>query len=189
MLKIKKILLIIAITLCIFQLVVLATAIDIGESASDRGSSDADYTDINVGNPANESGTITSIEIWANTNLDAGVEVATFFLVSGTNFSTRDSVTLGNVTAGSKQTFTEDSDTNPIALEVEAGDYIGVYFSDGAIEYDSSGFSGVWAVSGDKIPCTNQEFTLYGGDAVSVYATGATAEEGGTSIMFTFSSF
>jgi len=162
------------------------TAIDMGSGATDRGTSDADYTNINKGNPANATGTITSIEIWSNTNLDNGAKIATFFLVSGTNFSTRDSVTIGAVTSGSKQTFTTDSSSNAIALEVESGDYIGIYFSDGAIEYDNSGCSGVWSTTGDKIPCTDQSFTLYSDDAVSVYATGATVEVGAkdNAIMF-----
>ena len=51
-------------------------------------------------NPANGSGTITSIEIWAKASL-SDCEVAIFYVVSGNNLSTRDTETIGSVTGGS----------------------------------------------------------------------------------------
>ena len=164
----KKILLIITIALCIFQMVVLAIAIDIGAPAIDRGATLSNYTVINKDNPANETGKITSIEIWANVNL-TGCEVATFFIVSGNNFSTRDTHAIGNVTAGSKQTF------SGLDITVEAGDYIGIYAPGGTMERDSSGGAGIWYVAGvDHIPCTNQTFTFLANNVMSLYGIGAT---------------
>ncbi|GAI84326.1 unnamed protein product [marine sediment metagenome] len=63
----KKILLIITIVFCIFQMIVLAIDIDIGNPAINRDklSSAATYVDKN--NPANASGKITSVEIWSGT--------------------------------------------------------------------------------------------------------------------------
>lgn len=173
----KKILIIITLTLCIFQMIVLATAIDIGDTASDRGSALGHYTIVNKGNPANATGTVTSIEIWANSAL-SDCEIATFFVVSGNNLSTRDTVLLGSVASGSKQTFTQDSGSNAIALSVESGDYIGIYYPIGAIENDTSGGDGMWyAAAADKIPCTNYEFNSEPGYVISVYATGISSAE------------
>lgn len=173
----KKILLIIVIAFCIFQMVVLATAIDIGASATDRETTQSAQTLINKTNPANETGTITSVEIWANAGL-SNCEVATFFVVSGNFLSTRDSQSIGTVAAGSKQTF-------EVNLNVQAGDYIGMYYTAGLIERDSYGFGGMWTnYGGDNIPCTNVEFSLLAGDAISLYGTGTTKEEEDNAIFF-----
>ncbi|GAI90423.1 unnamed protein product, partial [marine sediment metagenome] len=62
----KKILLIIAIVFCIFQLVVLATDIYIGMPAINRsGTTTSGETYINAGAVANASGKITKVEIWS----------------------------------------------------------------------------------------------------------------------------
>ena len=147
------------------------TAIDIGDEAINRTNGWADViTIVNQGNPANETGIITSIEIWAHLNM-SNVEVATFFVVSGNNLSTRDTHTIGSVTAGSKQTF------SGLNLSVQAGDYIGISFSAGSIECDSSG-SGNWNLAGDNIPCTDTTFTSLAGWHISLYGTGATPAAG-----------
>ena len=150
------------------------TVIDIGSGAINRGNTIGGYTLVMFENPANATGTLTSIEIWAATEM-TNCQVATFFVVSGDNLSTRDSVTLGTITAGSKQTITVDSGSNPISLDVQTGDYLGVYIPNGTIEYDDSLQAGMWYLSGDYIPCTNQLFSSVADDAVSVYATGETA--------------
>lgn len=160
----KKILLTILIIIIVLSINVLAVSIDIGEPAINRGSTASTYTWVNIGNPANQSGTITSVEIWANTSL-TNCEVATFYVVSGNNLSTRDYELIGSVTAGSKQTFN-------VNLDVQTGDYIGAYYTAGTLERDSSGFAGCWMKTGDNIPCTNALFTLQDGNAISLYGTG-----------------
>ncbi len=149
-------------------------SIDIGTAAIDRAtSSSSGTTRILIENPANDTGSITSIEVWAATAM-SGFEVATFYNVSGLNFSTRDNQTIGSVTAGSKQTFTVD-------LDVVAGDYIGCYFTGGSIERTESG-SGAWIYSGtDAIPCTNTTFVLGSAATYSLYGTGETAVTAKTS--------
>lgn len=170
---------IIAITLLIFQMAVLAVAIDIGMPAVDRGtSSTGTYTFVNKGNPANASGTITSIEIYG-LNLD-NVEVATFFVVSGDNLSTRDTELIG--TAGGSGAYAKS--THNVNLDVETGDYLGIYYNVGALDRDSSGYSGIWYFGGDYIPCTNATFSSWGGDAVSVYGTGTTTAAEKNAIFF-----
>ena len=166
----KKILLIIAITLIIFQIVVLATAIDVGSAATNRGGlSTAVYTWVSRDNPANETGKITSVEIWSYNNLTL-CEVAIFFVVSGDNLSTRDTQVIGAVTGGAKRTFEVD-------LNVEAGDYIGIFAASGNLEFDYSGGAGAWNSNADRIPCTNQYFSVNAACIISLYGTGETEEE------------
>ena len=172
----KKILLTILIIITVLSINVLAVDIDIGESAINRGTTASTYTWVNIGNPANGSGTITSIEIWASTAL-TNCEVATFYVVSGNNLSTRDSELIGSVIANSKQTFA-------VNLDVQAGDYIGAYYTVGALERDSEGFAGCWMKTGDNIPCTNALFTLRDGEAISLYGIGTTGEEEAINSLF-----
>lgn len=186
----KKILLIIILILAIFQMVVLATVIDVGNEAIDRNSNEAGgYTEIVYTNPANASGKITSIEIWANEEM-IGVEVAIFYVVSGSNLSTRDTVTLGTVTIGEHSIsngnpIMVDSESNLISLDVVEGDFIGIYWISGRIEADWDIGEGGYYKAGDHIPCTNLEFSFDTPYAISLYGTGTT-EEAGNAIMFGF---
>lgn len=145
-------------------------AIDIGMPATDRASSFPSYTLVAQGNPANATGVIDTVEIWANANMTL-CEVATFFVVSGNNLSTRDYEAIGSVTAGSKQTFTG------LSIDVETGDYLGIYYATGSVEAISSGGTGLWgsAAGVDLIPTTNTLFTLYSAYELSLYGTGTEA--------------
>ena len=144
------------------------TDIDIGSAAIDRADGwNITYTTIASYNPANASGTITSVEIWSQ-NTISNCEVATFYNVSGNNFSTRDTEVIGTVLSGAKRTFN-------VNLTVEAGDYIGIYGTEGLIEISSGGDFNVWYLSGDHIPCTNVTFTFYNYRQLSLYGTGTTA--------------
>ena len=164
----KKILLAILIIILAFSMNVIAIDIDIGCAATDRSSwGETGYTYVNKTNPANESGKITSVEIWAYITME-NVEVATFYVVSGDNLSTRDTHTIGTVTAGSKQTFSE------LDITVEAGDYIGIYGSAGNIELSVFGDVGIWWLSSDEIPCTDITFSYIASRGVSLYGTGTT---------------
>ena len=179
----KKILLIIAIVLCIFQMVVLATAIDIGAGATERASAFTyNYTLIETTNPSNGNGIITSIEIWANVSL-VGCKVATFYSVDA-NFSTRDTVIIGNVSSAGKQTFTEDSESNPISLNVQSGDFIGMFYTAGNVKMDTTGGISLYTSSGDQIPCNEHSFdSPYTDYVISLYGTGTT-EEAANAIFF-----
>lgn len=172
----KKILLIIILITAIFQMVVIATAIDIGGAASDRGNISGNlYTFIANDNPANGSGKINSVEIWCGIEMH-GTEVAIFTQISPTHFATRDYETVNNgngagvVLGGSKQTFVVD-------LDVEEGDYIGIHNTEGNIDTDTEGGQGKWYIVGDKIPCTDNIFTMQYAETqiMSLYGTGATA--------------
>ena len=117
----KKILLIIAITLCIFQMVVLATAIDVGSEATNRGDKWYQNTFVDQANPANASGKIISIEIWACAGYDiTGLEVATFS-ASGNNLATRDYESIpGTITSGSKSTVLVTLDSDVIVPGIDS---------------------------------------------------------------------
>ena len=173
----KKILLIIAIALCIFQMVVLATAIEIGAPAINRGTTAGDdYTWINSEYPSNGTGKITSVEIYAYQTL-LNCEVATF-VKDGSLWSTRAIVAIGTVTGGAKRTF-------PVDLDVEVDDCIGIFFTGGSLERDTAGHLGVQRKGGDFIPCTDVDsWSSYAGDALSLYGTGTTGEEEANAIFF-----
>ena len=163
----KKILLIIFTIILILSVNVLAIDIDIGEPAIDRDNKIYySRTFVNQGNPANDSGSITSVEIWTNIEI-TNCEVATFYVVNGNNLSTRDTEFIGTVLKGAKRTFNVD-------LDVEAGDYLGIWVPVGAIEYDSSGGEGIWRNEEDQIPCTNVAFTVDADCVLSLYGTGTT---------------
>lgn len=149
-------------------------AIDVGPGASDRASQlVGTLTIVDLNNPANATGTITSVEIWMKTSAAGlGFRVGTFYLVSGTTYKCRDSHTIGDVTAGSKQTFSGIS-----GFDVTTGDFIGCYYGgSGNIEEDSSGYLGVYYASGEYIdPDDSTSYTLLAGDAISIYGTGTEA--------------
>lgn len=131
------------------------------------------FTFVNKSNPANKTGKITRIEIYAYANL-SNCKVATFYRPDPTGFpnnlSTRDTEIIGIVISGSKQTFEVD-------LNVVEGDYIGIYFTAGYLcsVPPYSGYDGRWYIKADKIPCTNQTFEVpeLPGDTVSIYGTGS----------------
>ncbi|MDD5081773.1 MAG: hypothetical protein PHU08_00225 [Dehalococcoidales bacterium] len=145
-------------------------SIDVGAAATDRASSTSisTYTLISIENPANATGTIDTVEVFAAVNVSNG-EVAIFYVVSGNNLSTRDTHTIGNFSAGSKVTVSGISDFN-----VTSGDYIGIHGTAGSIERDSSG-SGYWRYSGDSIPCTDLTHDVSTDRTQSLYATGTEA--------------
>ena len=159
--------------------------IDVGSPAVDRAySTTENVTWVNATNPANESGKITTIEIYALVDLD-DCTVATFWKVSGLyNLSGRDSVNIGAVTAGAKRTFTEDSGGNPISLTVEAGDYIGFYTPLGEVEKDNVGYGNVWYKDGNQISCVDLAFNRFTGDTCSLYGIGATLSISKNAIFF-----
>ena len=161
-------------------MVVLATDIYIGAPAINRGLTYGAYTTIN-NNSANESGVINSVEIWCDNDL-SNCEVATFFRPdpggAPNNFTTRDSEAIGTVLDDAKRTFVVD-------LDVVAGDYIGIYYTAGYMERDNSGCDGMWAKSGDNIPCTDITFSNYTTSAISLYGTGTTFPAQVTGVLAT----
>jgi hypothetical protein len=158
-----------ALTILLISLLpVYATAITMGNAATDRASSStASYTYLDIANPATGTGTINSIELWASVSLSGTNKVGTFYLTSGTNYKCRDSETLGTITAGSKQTVVVD-------LTVVTGDVIGLYWSNGSLERDETGGSSMY-VSGDYADPNDETTYTAGARILSLYATGTTS--------------
>jgi len=118
---------------------------------------------ISVENPANHSGKINSVEIWASSNL-SGVVVIIFNQVSPNVFTARSSQSIGNVIAGSKQIFEVD-------LNVEKDDCIGIYWSGGALGADD-GILGLWYYPGNQANCNELEFYFSDEFNINLYGIG-----------------
>jgi|GEM_PF-1361509 hypothetical protein len=142
--------------------------IDIGPGATNRGSTfPTGNTLVDNNNWANDTGTLDTIEVWANSNL-SNFKIGTFS-GSGTDYDDRDYETIGSITSGSKQTFTG------LSIDVAANDKLGCYCSSGLLERDTSGFDNVYYVSGDKLGTGVNSYAIAAGDAISIYGTGATS--------------
>ena len=151
-------------------------AIDVGLAATDRsGLGSAGYTYLSADNPANDSGTLDTVEIWYASDANA-VKVGTFY-GSSTDWTNRDYASIGNVTSGSKQTF------SGLSIDVEAGDLIGVAPSS-QIEIDDSGYAGVYRDIGDNFGAGVKTYDLRAGDGMSLYATGETASATSIKTLF-----
>ncbi len=141
--------------------------IDIGSPAISRSSHLGFRTVINKNNPAQVSGTITSVEIYSFDTIE-DCKVAIFYTGGGNVFSTRNYVEIGTVPYGTKQTFA-------VNLNVQVGDYIGMYYSySGAagVMLDPTGGVGLWWKSSDYIPCAGEEFSFYEDRIISLYGIG-----------------
>ena len=150
--------------------------IDVGPGAIDRSSYEGyGYTLIDIDNPANETGHITSVELWFNTNA-TGVKVGVFY-GSGASYTCRAYATIGNVTAGSKQTFAVD-------IAVQAGDFLGVYFATGQIEQGTGANYGYYKF-GDQTGSGTKTYSSAASYAFSVYATGLGKPEAPTNVAAT----
>lgn len=140
-------------------------AVDIGAEAIDRATYlSSGMTLVNKTHPATISGSITSIDVWANSDI-TGLRVGTFYTTNGNTLKCRDSEAIaGTIVAGSKV-------TKAVSIAVEIGDYIGLFFTIGRVESDTSGYAGRWWISGEYIDpgdeavyalAANQGFSLGG---------------------------
>jgi len=146
-------------------------AIDIGSGAVDREAGwVSGYTIILKSNPANASGVITSIEIFANLHL-YGCIVGTFYTTNGSTLKCRDSEVIGQVSSGYKE-------TKSVSLAVEAGDYIGMYYSDGVMERATEFHNGLWYKTGEYIdPNDEATYEFLAGDTISLCGIGVALVE------------
>ena len=144
-----------------------ATEIDIGSPAIDRTSTlTDDYTRIILDNPANDTGLLTTVEIWAYLIMH-GCRAGTFY-GSGASYTSRDSNVIGDVTSGSKQTF------SGLDISVTSGDYIGAFWSGGSIERSIFGSAGMYYKEGNQFGQGTQTYDFASGDTLSLYGTGDT---------------
>ncbi len=140
--------------------------IDVGPGATDRDTYlSVASTDIDEANPANDSGVLDTFELWFNADA-TGVKAGTFY-GSGVSWTSRDVEVIGNVTSGSKQTF------SGLDCDVETDDLAGVYFATGQLELDGSGGTGILYKAGDQFGAGAQTYTEYSGYVISIYGSGA----------------
>lgn len=150
-------------------------AIDIGAAATDR---DGYYyyhnnTLVEKDNPANDSGSITSCEIWVNYKAGTIDTWVGTFSASGNDLTCRDSESIGDIPVGSKQTI------SGLSITVVTGDYFGCHdkgSSNVKIEKDDVGGVGVWRFLGECIdPSDSETFTWASSWVFSLYGEGETA--------------
>ncbi len=152
----------------------IGSVIDVGTVPTDRESYyKGDVTLINMDNPANDTGKITRVSLWVTIAM-ASAKFATFYREDPDNFpakfTARDvSDDVGAVPAG-LQSFIVD-------IDVTAGDFIGIYFTDsgGRIDKSNTGGSGMYGSGGDQTACSNTTFSLSPGYAMSLSAIGSTS--------------
>jgi hypothetical protein len=157
--------------------------IDIGPGVTSEASNiAAGSTLVDKANPANDTGTIDHLEVRIFSSPSPGtVDMATFFVVSGDNLSTRASADDLPIPAGSSNTVYEfDAPGDFSAFDVELGDYLGIFLNGVALNSAATGGAGIWFVlAADHIPCTNQAFSVAAGFKISVLGTGVTSGGGG----------
>lgn len=147
-------------------------AIDVGTAASDLGSTaTAGYTYVDLANPSNAIGYLTSVEVWFRTT-GVGLKVGIFY-GSPTTYTCRSLVTIGDVTAGSKQTF------SGFSIKIDLGDYIGFYWTSGGMAYAGSGGTTIYYALGDSIVINQKtNFTVLSGYRFAGYGIGSESQWG-----------
>ena len=108
---------------------------DIGDAAIEQAlNTSAAVTNVNIGNPADVAGIISTIEIWlVSVGCSASAKVGSFYVVSGSTLKCRDSQVIGALAPGAKRT------VSGLSIAVEIGDYIGFYDSAGRVARALSG--------------------------------------------------
>ena len=165
-----------------FQLPEGHQTIDIGDAATNRGnsfdlrSSGVSYMAVETDNPANATGTLDTVQIYLAYKYGTLSQYVGTFSISGTTLTCRDSTNLGNVTAGSTQTFTGKS------ISVVIGDYIGTTSKTGTYDQLSYGYGtagvgkGMWSCTGEYVdPSDSATYSYTDRYLLSLYATGTEA--------------
>lgn len=154
--------------------------IDVGATCSGRGTVAEDtYWYVEESNPANDTGDITYVCIYWNT--DPASAKAGSLSASGNDLTTTDDAQLED--RGTGQQEYESAVGDFTAFSVNSGDYIGAYGSSGGIEADTSGGVGIWRIYGDGSPYDSTTFSHYNNYQLSIYAEGTTAGGGETLII------
>jgi hypothetical protein len=131
-------------------------AVDIGSGAVAFGlSGGAGYTYVDQHNKANANGVINIWEFYFVTNA-TGVCVGVMYLASGIVWNTRSYSNIGNVSSGSKQTF------SGFDCLVHSGDSIAFYTDTGAINCDANGL----------VQCMSSQYNMIPGGGAALYAAG-----------------
>jgi len=145
--------------------------IDVGPEAIERlAEAPAGYTDIAEENPANLSGTITKVQVYVAAAM-TGFQVGIFHKTDTNDFECSAYAEIGGLTTGYHEL--------EVSLAIEAGDYIGAYWSTGYIERTNAG-DGYWWLNSDEIPCESKGFTFTANRTISLKGIGETVVVGWT---------
>lgn len=126
----------------------------VGAAATDRAAGGGlNQTFIQVDNPANNPGTLTTIKLWADeVTQPEGWKVGAFY-GSGTNYTSRDHAALPTVSAGYNE-------FSGLSINVEKGDFIGIYLPGGAKVDLGAPPTDFYYAPGDKFGAGLQTYTL-----------------------------
>jgi hypothetical protein len=154
-------------------------AIDIGAGADNLSSSfnPIDKTVIDRTNPANDSGEITTFEVFLYYSSLTGCVIGTLTKGTENNYTGQDYESLGSVSAGSKQTFSGKS------CHVHTNDVIGFSATGGggALESQTTGGSGYLSYAGNGWDGSSHAYSLWQSSGqFGLYGTGETAAAGWT---------
>jgi len=144
-------------------------AIDVGSHVAGGSYVSSGYTCVCKYNVANATGLLFTIKLRSAINPMTGIKVASFS-ASGNVLTTRAYTSLANQVAAGETIYTAPTDFLP--LEIKAGEYIGFYFSGGR-SHSYYPVAESWLLSGDYIPCTDQDFGAPDTDnRVDIYGEG-----------------
>jgi len=147
-------------------------AIEIGTVVVQNASVIAGYSFVNYNVAATGSGTITAVTFEVKTQT-ANLTIIIFEEVAALTYTARSYQVLGVKTAGLH------SDV-AVSLAVVTGDYIGYYYSAGAMYVVSYGGAGSHLLAGDQKECVSAEFAVSDPDGrLYLYGTGAGESVGG----------
>ena len=146
-----------------------STDIDVGlDPTADGGQFNAETTGINLFNPANDTGSLDTIELYPRDTNITGFKAGTFYAGDYPDFTNRDYANLGAAAIGDKRTFTG------LDINVTLGDLIGIYFAVGVMYNLLTGSSGIHWKAGDQFDAGTQSYGIAGGDCLQLYGTGET---------------
>lgn len=155
--------------------------IDVGSAAEDRASQATLYqsavgyrTQIDYNNAANATGNIDTVKAWFNTaTAGNSCKVGTFADGGSGVFTCNDGESIGEVVAGSEQTYTG------LTIAINTGEFIGADARAAvSLILDTVGFggAGVYWVAGQLCdPADSDTFALLAGDILSLNGTGTEA--------------
>lgn len=158
-------------------------AIDVGVGCNNLSHSVSNgFTRVAVNNPANATGTIDSVCVWANSNM-TGIEYASFIDEGGNVLSTNGDTNGSNLAAAAGQQTTHTAPGDFSAFAISSGEHIGIWWTGGALDRDITASSPAWLDGGDQVPCISSQFTYEENRELALYAVGA--EVAGVTITLT----
>ena len=169
--------------LLVIPSIAFSAEIDVGSPAVDLGGSAGGGSNwVAQNNTANDTGTIDHVEFYAASSGGVALQVASFYVVSSSNLSTRADISLSVATGSGFQGFDAPSDFT--AFDINSGDMIGAYVPSNSamLDVNNTSGAGVYVTFGsDRVPCTNFAFMDWGNMDVALYGTGETAGGGPSS--------